>query len=1011
MLSLIREHSEAFEFSQYHGLDGFLIYTESTPHKIWLNPKLRSVLGFENQNIDEFFDCSEIFEYENLDVLGAQTSKEDEKDANVYLRHKRGHQILMSFKSLTFNNSSDVFTLIAFKKLRVKSNLTNKLLKKLNRYEKLIEGTNLGAWQWNIQTGDTVFNEYWAEILGYKLKQLQPTSVDTWQQFAHPEDQEKCNALLEDHFSGKTEYYICEARMKHKNGRWIWVRDKGKVVSWTPDGKPEWMTGFHEDITEEKERLEIKKLFIDQAPTAIAMLDKDMRYIAASDRWMLDYNIQGRDIIGKSHYDIFPEIGEEWKKIHQECLHGVIHSREEDYFKREDGTETWLKWEVRPWYTNERAIGGITMHTEDITKIKIAEKENYEKQQLMETVFDSINVGIIACDKNGSLTLFNSTTKKWHGLPAKPIPQNELSSYYGLYHTDGKTQLKTEEIPLLKTLKYCAVENEEIIIKPKTAKEILVSVNGSQLLDEKGNVTGAVVAMHDITERITAENKLRISEETFRGSFEHSAIGIALLDPQGRWLEVNKRLCEIVGYSEKELKQLTFQEITHPDDLNDDIKLLEELVAGKREYYHMDKRYFHKNGDVVYINLAVSLVKNEENKPLYFVSQITDITKQKIAEQKLKKALAQLEGILEASTQVSIIGVDPDGIINEFNKGAENLLGYSKTEMIGNQTPVIIHLEKEMDARRKELKKKYGNSVEGFGLFKTLAEKSPHDTQYWTYRHKNGSLFPVQLTITSIRSEDEIVGYLGVATDITNLKAAEQEISNILKLTEDQNDRLKNFAHIVSHNLRSHSGNLGMLLDLYVEDHPEQKSNQIIEMLYRASGNLKETIDHLNEVTVINTTISEKATAINLHAEIKKAVESVNALVIDADLEVTNDVPSNLTVYGVPAYMESVLLNFTTNAIKYRSLDRQSRLKFSVKESKKYIRLIIEDNGLGIDLKKHRQKLFGMYKTFHNHKDSRGVGLFITKNQIEAMGGTVDVESEVNKGTSFIIKLKKYEKN
>ena len=104
------------------------------------------------------------------------------------------------------------------------------------------------------------------------------------------------------------------------------------------------------------------------------------------------------------------------------------------------------------------------------------------------------------------------------------------------------------------------------------------------------------------------------------------------------------------------------------------------------------------------------------------------------------------------------------------------------------------------------------------------------------------------------------------------------------------------------------------------------------------------------------------------------------------------------------------MLNFTTNAIKYRSQDRDSMLRFSVINKRKTVQLIIEDNGLGIDLNRHRQKLFGMYKTFHNHKDSRGIGLFITKNQIEAMGGKIMVESKVNEGTGFSINFKKNEK-
>ncbi|SDS30383.1 PAS domain S-box protein [Christiangramia echinicola] len=1005
VFSLIRENQDIFEFTQVNALDGYLVFNLNDPHAIWLNPKLRSVLGYDPQQFENEEHTSKFLDEENLNYLKSL----EKGSTRIFLKHKQGYKLRLSGSVKRVTEDGSTYLFLGCNQIEQTPELKQKLLRKIRRYEKIIEGAELGNWQWNIQTGETIFSDNWAEVLGYSLEELEPTSVKTWEVLAHSEDLEKCNLELQRHFEGDTDYYQTEARMKNKSGNWVWVRDKGKVVTWTKDGEPEWMTGFHVDVTEEISRLEIKKLFIDQAPSAIAMFDMNMVYIAASNKWLEDYNIQDKEIIGKRHYEVFPNISDEWKDIHKKCMQGEIHSKDEDCYIYADGTEQWISWEVRPWFTGENIIGGILMHTADITAIKFAEREVFKKQQLMETVLESIDVGIVACNENGELTLFNRATKDWHGLPPEQIPHERLSEYYGLYNLEGDRALDLSEIPLLKVLKNGKLENDEIMIKPIDGVKRKVSVNGSRLFNENGNLAGAVVAMHDITKRIEAEKKHRISQETFRGSFENAAIGMAIVKPDGKWLQINNRVSEIVGFSAEELRKKTFRDITHPEDLDLDLKLLNELIDGKRDHYHMDKRYYHKDGHLVYIHLAVSLVRDEQNKPLFFVSQITDISKEKLAEAKLKKTLLELEGLLEASTRVSIIGINPDGIIKVFNRGAENLLGYSKEEMIGIQTPAIIHSKKEMKSRSKEFAALYGEKHEGVDLFKAMATKSNFDTREWLYKPKYGNMFPVQLTITTIKDGDEIMGYLGVATNISKLKNAEKELSNILELTKDQNDRLKNFAHIVSHNLRSHSGNLGMLLDLYLEDHPEQKENQIIEMLYKASGNLKETIDHLNEVTVINTSVSETLVPVNLRKEVVNAKHSVAALIGNAQLELINDVPEDCYVKGIRAYMESILLNFTTNAIKYRAEERDSFVRFSIKEEKNFIRLIIEDNGLGIDLKKHRQKLFGMYKTFHNHKDSRGIGLFITKNQIEAMEGKIEVESTVNKGTKFIITLKKHE--
>jgi len=121
------------------------------------------------------------------------------------------------------------------------------------RLEQIMHGTNVGTWEWNVQTGDTIFNERWASLIGYTIEELQPISIKTWLRFAHPDDLPESERLLREHFEGKQEYYEYESRMRHKDGHWIWVLDRGKVISRTPDGKPLMMMGTHQDITERKQ--------------------------------------------------------------------------------------------------------------------------------------------------------------------------------------------------------------------------------------------------------------------------------------------------------------------------------------------------------------------------------------------------------------------------------------------------------------------------------------------------------------------------------------------------------------------------------------------------------------------------------------------------------------------------------------------------------------------------------------------------------------------------------------
>jgi PAS domain S-box-containing protein len=141
------------------------------------------------------------------------------------------------------------------------------------RLANIIAGTKAGTWEWNVQTGETVFNEQWANIIGYSLDELTPVSIETWMKFAHPDDLQKSGELLEKHFRGELDYYELESRMKHKDGRWIWVLDRGKVASWSEDGKPLWMYGTHQDITERIANEKKFQTLFNQMPLPLSMSD------------------------------------------------------------------------------------------------------------------------------------------------------------------------------------------------------------------------------------------------------------------------------------------------------------------------------------------------------------------------------------------------------------------------------------------------------------------------------------------------------------------------------------------------------------------------------------------------------------------------------------------------------------------------------------------------------------------------------------------------------------------
>lgn len=256
-------------------------------------------------------------------------------------------------------------------------------------------------------------------------------------------------------------------------------------------------------------------------------------------------------------------------------------------------------------------------------------------------------------------------------------------------------------------------------------------------------------------------------------------------------------------------------------------------------------------------------------------------------------------------------------------------------------------------------------------------------------------------------AEGNPIKMIGCNWDITTQKQTEDEMQQLLNTTTFQNESLLNFAHIVSHNMRSHGSNLSMLTNFLLEDRIEEEEKlHTLQMLKKAANGLNDTIAHLNEVVQIKTETEQKIMRLELRTIVDKVSQSLEALFSSNEVKLRVEIPENCEVLGVTAYVESAVLNLLTNAVKYRDPEKESQITVKTEARDQNLILHVQDNGQGIDLKKNGDKLFGMYKTFHHHPESRGIGLFITRNQIESMGGTISVTSKPGIGSTFSIALK-----
>ena len=251
----------------------------------------------------------------------------------------------------------------------------------------------------------------------------------------------------------------------------------------------------------------------------------------------------------------------------------------------------------------------------------------------------------------------------------------------------------------------------------------------------------------------------------------------------------------------------------------------------------------------------------------------------------------------------------------------------------------------------------------------------------------------------------EIIGIRGVFQDIDAKKTKELDLLRTSNIISSQNERLFNFAHIVSHNLRSHTSNLTLITELINTSETVEEKLDLMSNIESITNSLNETIEHLNEVVTIQTTTNNSKTLISFTDTVQQVRSTISQIIINEKAQIITDFSKLERILYIPAYLESIILNLITNAIKYKHPDRNPiiNIKTYLEHSKPVLE--ITDNGIGIDLETFGNKIFGMYNTFHRNKDAVGIGLFITKNQIEALHGEISVKSEVNKGTTFTIKF------
>lgn len=337
-----------------------------------------------------------------------------------------------------------------------------------------------------------------------------------------------------------------------------------------------------------------------------------------------------------------------------------------------------------------------------------------------------------------------------------------------------------------------------------------------------------------------------------------------------------------------------------------------------------------------------------------------------------------------------VIKTDLAGNYTYFNQYFSDMFGVQFEDLIGKSSFSLI------------IPEDHGACIQT--VEKCLAE--PDKTFWTTLRKPSPSGIIVSQWEFKVLKDDQgnPNEILCLGHEITPLIKKQEELQSLLNINLHQKNRLIQFTHILSHNFRSHVANLKGIMSLANSATNEEKL-EFCDMVNSVANSLDETLIHLNDIITIQTTDDIQIKPLSLSSAVQLAEKSLGLTISETNTTIHQDFDENDLIQANPAYLDSILLNILTNSIKYRKPDTPPEIHITLERIKGYSKLVIRDNGRGLDLKKYGSKVFGLYKTFHGNKDAKGLGLFITKTQVESMHGNIDIESEPNIGTTIIVEL------
>ncbi len=835
------------------------------------------------------------------------------------------------------------------------------------RFEMTIKCSNVPIYVVDPKGVPVVVNKAFETMMGYSSEDL--LELD-FTRYTHPDDLEEEILLYNELVGGLRDSYAIEKRNIRKDGKYIWLRQNVTAVR-NERNETAYLIAVGEDITERRSAEEAYRSLVDHSLQGLAIFQEG-RVVFANQAMAEITGYSVGEMLARSPDEIrqfvHPEDRELVWERHKQRLEGKHPpQRYELRGVRKDGSVRRL--EINASSIEYQGKPAIQAAYIDITERKEAEEALKDSEQRFKMLFECAPDGIYLCGMNGNIVDVNKAVESLSGY--------EREELIGLDFTKAGF-LTPEEIDkaldsLKRSLDGEIVGPDEFTLTRKDGSQAAIETRAfSVRIGDENLVLGIA---RDITERKKAENDLKNSEEQFRITFDKAGIGMALVDLEGRIIDSNADLQNMLGYSRQELVNMSFIEFTHPEDVRKDWGLFKKLLAGKREHYRIEKCYVRKDGQFLWGCLTGSMVRNAEGEPRFVVGMLEDITDRKKAE----AALILRNRAINSSTEgISITDPrQPDNPVIYVNKGFEAITGYKSSEVIGKNM--------------RFLQGKHTDQRSISQLAKAIEECREHTVEILNYR-KDGSAFWNRIALTPVRDDvGALTNFIAIHSDMSDEKAVEERLhryqarlkdmaSKILTAEDDERRRIAAGMHdsicqklVVSK----------MALDSSLQLIGDANVTNSLKIVSESIGEAIEQADSLT-FDLSSPALHELGLVTAIGEYLEREIHKKHGIAVELE--------GDEQLAGLDGQVKNVLFRTTRellmNVVKHARADK---VEVCVRKCDDHLCLSVEDNGAGF------------YKS--DVAEETRFGLFSINEQLGRFGGRLKLDSRPGRGTKATVRM------